>query len=204
MGCVRVSLLFIPKMNMWICLHTNGSLYVGIYICMFVCTYVCMYVCMYVRMYVCMYVCMYGMYICMYVCMYVLGYVYGLVFLLCGSLHNYESIRAAAVGEKLVCWTEGFSTADVDFDNFGVSLTGLFTFCKVAGWLVTLYSDHFQGRQTVENHLVHTGTSLYRRTHIMMSSISFMVFIFTEAGQSAKLFLYMVPDSYTPEDIRTL
>ena len=40
---------YIPKMNMWICLHINGSLYVGIYVCtfgMYVCVYVC--VCMYV------------------------------------------------------------------------------------------------------------------------------------------------------------
>ena len=29
------------------------------------------------------------------------------------------------MGEKLACQTEGFSTADLGFDNFGVSLVGL-------------------------------------------------------------------------------
>ena len=35
--------------------------------------------------------------------------------------------------------------------------------------LILLYSNHLEGRQTVENHLVHMGT---RRTHVMTSSIS--------------------------------
>ena len=51
---------------------------------------------------------------------------------------------------------------------------------------------HLGGRQTVENHLVHTGTSSCRRTHILTSSISilvnlFEVFIFAEAGMFAKI-----------------
>ena len=51
---------------------------------------------------------------------------------------------------------------------------------------------HLGGRQTVENHLVHTGTSSCRRAHILMSSISilvnfFAVFIFVEAGMFAKI-----------------
>ena len=58
----------------------------------------------------------------------------GLVFILCGSVCNYESIRPATVGEKLACWTEGFSTADLNFDNFGASLTGSLAFCTLAGW----------------------------------------------------------------------
>ena len=29
------------------------------------------------------------------------------------------------LGEKLACWTDGFSTADLDFDNFEAFLTGL-------------------------------------------------------------------------------
>ena len=41
--------------------------------------------------------------------------------------------------------------------------------------LSLLYSNHLEGRQTVENHLVHIGT---RRMHIMMSSISFFVNFF--------------------------
>ena len=35
--------------------------------------------------------------------------------------------------------------------------------------LILLYSNHLEGRQTVENHHVHMGT---RCTHVMMSSIS--------------------------------
>ena len=55
--------------------------------------------------------------------------------------------------------------------------------------LILLYSNHLEGRQTVENHLVHMGG---RRTHVMTSSISilvhfFVVFIFAEAGLSAKI-----------------
>ena len=58
--------------------------------------------------------------------------------------------------------------------------------------LILLYSDHLEGRQTIEDHLVHTGTSLYRCTHMMTSSISilvhfFMVLIFVEAGLSTKI-----------------
>ena len=54
---------------------------------------------------------------------------------------------------------------------------------------ILLYSNHLEGRQTVENHLVHMGARL---THVMMSSISilvhfFAVFIFAEAGLSLKI-----------------
>ena len=56
--------------------------------------------------------------------------------------------------------------------------------------LILYYSNHLEGRQTVENHLVHMGT---QRTHAMMSSISILVnfflvvSIFAEAGLSAKM-----------------
>ena len=43
--------------------------------------------------------------------------------------------------------------------------------------LILLYSNHLEGRQTVENHHVHIGT---RRTHVMTSSISiFSRFLFS-------------------------
>ena len=38
------------------------------------------------------------------------------------------------MGMKLACRTEGFSTADLNFDNFGASLTGSLAICIVAGW----------------------------------------------------------------------
>ena len=53
----------------------------------------------------------------------------GLVFFLYGTLYNYKSIRTATVDEKLACWTEGFSTTDLDFDSFRASLLA---FCVVA------------------------------------------------------------------------
>ena len=57
----------------------------------------------------------------------------GLVFLLCGGLRNYDKYQAT-VGEKLFFFlTEGICTADLDFDNFGTSLTGLLALCIVAG-----------------------------------------------------------------------
>ena len=45
--------VYIPKMNMWICLRMNGSLYVGIYVCMYI-WYVCMcvYVCISIYIYI--------------------------------------------------------------------------------------------------------------------------------------------------------
>ena len=61
---------------------------------------------------------------------------------LCVGLCNYES-RTAAVGEKLACWTKGFSTADLVFDNFGASHTGSVAIFTEAGWFfltVTIYS----------------------------------------------------------------
>ena len=66
----------------------------------------------------------------------------------------------------------GFSTADLDFDNFGVfhGFVGILYSSR----LILLYSNHLEGRQTVENHLVHIGTNSYRRTHVMTSSISIL------------------------------
>ena len=84
----------------------------------------------------------------------------------------------------------GFSTADLDFNNCETSHG--FVGILYSSRLILLYSNHLEGRQTVENHLVHIGTNSYRRTHVMTSSISilvhfFAVFIFAEAGLSAKI-----------------
>ena len=103
-----------------------------------------------------------------------------LVYYLCGGLHTYKSIKTATVGEKLAFWTEEFSIADFDFDNYRASLGILYS-----SRLILLYSDYLGGRQTVENHLVHTGTSSYQSGHIMTASIYilahfFTVFIFAE------------------------
>ena len=112
-----------------------------------------------------------------------------LLFLLCGGLRNYKSIRTAIMGEKLAFWTEGFCTADLNFNNFGASLIGSLALCIVAGWssLQWLFRGQIEW-QTVENHLVHTSTSSYQRTHIMMLPITvfFVAFIFAETGLSTK------------------
>ena len=70
----------------------------------------------------------------------------------------------------------GFSTADLDFDNFGVfhGLVGIFYSSR----LILLYSNHLEGRQTIENHLVHIGTNSYRHTNVMTSSISILSELF--------------------------
>ena len=60
-----------------------------------------------------------------------------LVFLLCGGLRNYESIKTAAIGENLACWIEGFSTGNLDFNNFGTPLTGSLAYGMVAGSCVS-------------------------------------------------------------------
>ena len=110
------------------------------------------------------------------------------VFLLCGDFCVYVSIKTATESEKLACWTEGFSTADLnsnlDFDSFRVSLLGSFGIL-FSSRLNSLYSNH------LENHLVHTGTSLYKCAHIMTSSNSTLVhffrrFYFAEADLAAK------------------
>ena len=47
--------------------------------------------------------------------------------------------------------------------------------------LILLYSNHLEGRQTVENHLVHMGHVDTRRMHVMTSSFSiFSRFLFSQ------------------------
>ena len=93
----------------------------------------------------------------------------GVVFILYGDFCVYVSIKTTTEDEKLACWTEEFSTTDLnsnlDFDSFRVSLLGSFGIL-FSSRLNSLYSNH------LENHLVHTGTSLYECAHIMTSSNS--------------------------------
>ena len=112
----------------------------------------------------------------------------GLIFLLCGGF--FEITKVSRLPPRVRNRHIGFSTADLDFDNFGVSHG--FVGILYSSRLILLYSNHLEGRQTVENHLVHIGTNSYRRTHVMTSSISilsafFAVFVFAEAGLSAKI-----------------
>ena len=72
-----------------------------------------------------------------------------------------QSIKVAAIGKKT--GSEGFRTADLEH-------------LLQVHWYWCSGSDHLQGRQTIENQLVHTGTSSYQCTHIIMSSISVFIF----------------------------
>ena len=44
---------------------------------------------------------------------------------------QYEGIKTATAGEKPGCWIQ--YTGELNFDNFGASLTDSFVFCIVAG-----------------------------------------------------------------------
>ena len=73
-------------------------------------------------------------------------------------------------------WLRRIQHTGLDFDNFKASLTGSLAFYIYSSRLILLYSDHLEGRQTTENQLVHTGTSLYRCMHIITSPISIFFF----------------------------
>ena len=75
-------------------------------------------------------------------------------------------------------WLRRIQHTALDFDNFKASLTGLLAFYIYSSRLILLYSDHLEGRQTIENQLVHTGTSSYRCTHKITSSIFILVHFF--------------------------
>ena len=109
----------------------------------------------------------------------------GLVFLLCGEICFYKSFRTAAVEGKSLKETALLIS----------TLTTLECFYGFFWHFVYWESDSSlqkpkEGRETVENHLIHTScTTLYRHTHIMTSILVdfFAVFIFVEAGLSTKI-----------------
>ena len=74
------------------------------------------------------------------------------------------------MGEKLACWTEGFSTADLDFNNFRASLTSSCPFCIVAGSFFS--TAPFKGQKDCRE--PYMGTSSYQ-PHVITSSISILV-----------------------------
>ena len=94
----------------------------------------------------------------------------GLIFLLCGDFFKITKVSRLLLRARNR--RIGFSTADLDFDNFRVSHG--FVGISYSSRLILLYSNHLEGRQTVENHLVHIGTNSYRCMHVMMSSISIL------------------------------
>ena len=63
--------------------------------------------------------------------------------LLCEGLRKVSKLHASA-GEKLACRTEGFSTADLELDNFQASFTSLLRVCTLS-WFC---SDHLHTRWT--------------------------------------------------------
>ena len=81
----------------------------------------------------------------------------GLVFLLCGELCFYGSIRTAAVDGKMLKKTALFILTLTTWECF-------------YGFVGILYFSTKEGRETVENHLIHTScTSSYQRMHKMTS-----------------------------------
>ena len=108
-----------------------------------------------------------------------------LIFLLCRGFRKKVSRLPLRARNRRV----GFSTADLNFDNFGASHG--FVGILYSSRLILLYTNHLEGRQTVENHLVHIVTNSYRctRNDIINFHLSafFVVFIFAEAGLSAKI-----------------
>ena len=89
---------------------------------------------------------------------------------LCGGLRNHKSIDSAAMGKKLAllnkriqhCWSWLRQLQSISYR---------FVCILYSSRLILLYS-----RQTVENHLVHMGTSSYWCMHIMIT-ISFFIIL---------------------------
>ena len=106
-----------------------------------------------------------------------------LVFLLCRSLRNYESIRTAAMEEKLAfwiqhCWSQLWLLRSISYG---------FTVIVYSSRLIVLYSCHLEGRQTIENHLAHTNTGSYRHIDIPISiSVNFVMGFYFAEDLSAK------------------
>ena len=53
-------------------------------------------------------------------------------------------------------WLRRIQHTALDFDNFKASITSSLAFYIYSSRLILLYSDHLEGRQTIENQLVHT------------------------------------------------
>ena len=75
----------------------------------------------------------------------------GLILLLCGGLRIYESIRTAAVGGENYSLANKYSallilTSTTLERGFGIWYSSR---------MILFYCDHLDGRQAVENHLVH-------------------------------------------------
>ena len=114
----------------------------------------------------------------------------GRVFLLCEGLSNYNSIKTANMGGKLARKDSAHCSQLRQLQSISYRFAGILYI--YSSRLILLYSDHLEGRQTIENQLGHTGTSSYRCTHKITSSIFILVhffhgFIFAEAGLSAKI-----------------
>ena len=73
---------------------------------------------------------------------------------MCEDLRNYETIKTASIGEKLA-WNN-ISTAYLDIGTFRASLK--FLEILHSNRLILFHSNNSHGIQTVENHLLHTGS----------------------------------------------
>ena len=124
----------------------------------------------------------------------------GLLFLLCGCLHNEESIKTACQhGQETGLLNRRIQHADLELDNFGASLTGLLLFCihyssRLSLFCSNLWQDrhYFCGRQ--RSICVHMFTRIPIRIDISHNDIInsilvhfFVVYIFAEAVLSTKI-----------------
>ena len=87
----------------------------------------------------------------------------GPIFLLCGGFRNNEGIKTAAAGEKPAhwiqhCWSRFRQLQSISYGFVGILYSNRLPF---------LYSDHLEGRQTVENHLIRIGISTYARNDVI-------------------------------------
>ena len=86
------------------------------------------------------------------------------------KLRRYQDLPPQAKNRRV-----GFSTADLDFENFRASYG--FVGILYSSRLISSLQQPIRG-QTVERHRIHTGTNLYQCTHVMMSSTSILVHFF--------------------------
>ena len=92
-----------------------------------------------------------------------------------------------AADEKLACWTEGFTTAELDFDNFGVSLTGSLVLCIHSSRSVlqqpftgqTLFSWKTDCREPSCSHRYQFASTYHIITLSIPSWLIFLPFIFS-------------------------
>ena len=92
----------------------------------------------------------------------------GPIFLLCGGFRNNEGIKTAAAGEKPAHWIQHCWSRFRQLQSLSLGFVGILYSSR----LPFLYSDHLEGRQTVENHLIHIVVSTYTHNDVINFHLS--------------------------------